>query len=139
MKTLTIKQERQVKQRTLTDRICTMIGLTPDQVSQLMFDTACEYIEYLAPLDEVAREFLSEPMYWNWWRQQWALVDEAFIFKAAGSSLSREQLLSWYKVMHREIDTFPDPLIWDQIHTSYMNMAKQVINKKTHKPKLKAI
>ncbi len=131
MKTLTLKKKRIARQQALTNQLADLLKLTPDEMSEMMFTTACTYIEELSPLPEVAAEFLREPIFWNWWRQQWALVDEAFLHQASQTPLTIHTLRNWYEKMHREIDTFPDPVIYEQIHSNYMRMASRIIEKHT--------
>lgn len=130
MKTTTLKQERQTRQLNLQSSVCKLLQMSDEQMNQLMFETACTYMEALAG-DTVAQEFLAEPMFWKWWKQQWALIDEAFLHQASQAPLSLPTMRSWYHKRHREIDTYPDTIIWEKVHNSYQQMVWKVIEKHT--------
>lgn len=129
MKT-TMKQKRTQYQLTMSSGVCKLLELNPDQLNQMMFDMGCEYVEKMVD-SQMAHEFLTEPMFWNWWRQQWALIDEAFIRQAAQAPLSRQTMRRWYAKHHRSIDVYPDDIIWEKIHNSYQDMVTKVIEKHT--------
>jgi hypothetical protein len=130
MKT-TIAMQRTQKQKELTQKVCSMLRLTESDISRLMFETACAYMESLTGIAAVAGEFLKEPMFWAWWRQQWALIDEIFLSKAAlVPEAPLDKLKTRYEQLHRQIDTFPDAVVWEKVHEGYMQMAQELLKKK---------
>jgi len=126
----TIKEQRELRQAELAHQVCRLLGFDRRRHNALMFEQACSYMENLAGSGDVAQEFLSEPAFWSWWKQQWALIDEAFIAQASGSPSPIDIMRAWYETMHREIDTYPDAIIWKKIHHSYEKMATSLITKK---------
>ncbi|MBS4057787.1 MAG: hypothetical protein KGZ82_10765 [Bacteroidales bacterium] len=126
----TIKEQREMRQAELAHQVCRLLEFDRRRHSALMFEQACAYMENLAVSGEVAQEFLSEPTFWSWWKQQWAIIDEAFIMQARQSPMAADIMRSWYESMHREIDTYPDAIIWQIIHCSYEKMASGLITKK---------
>lgn len=111
----------------MTHKVMKLTGLTHDQVMQIIFDTGVRYIERVAG-SPISDEFLKEPLFWAWWKQQWALMDQVFIAKIPGHA-EKKDLQAMYLKYHEDIDVYPDPVIWDQIHTSYMKMTEKVIRK----------
>ena len=128
MKT-TMKQQLQAKQDELMGGVCALLKTDRAQINTMMFNVACSYIEELAAHGPIASEFLASPAFWAWWRQQWSIIDEAFINQARDSKMTRDVMLAWYENMHREIDTYPDAVIWEKIHGDYMTMATKIIKK----------
>ncbi len=130
MKT-TLKKERATRQRTVKEHVLHLLNMSEEEYNKLMFEAACTYIEELAQVPEIAQEFLSEQLFWNWWKQQWAMVDEVFLLQSAQSPLTLPTIRNWYTRMHSDIDSFPDPVIYEQIQENYMKMASKIIKKHT--------
>lgn len=130
MKT-TLKEERAGNQKNIAATVSKLLELSDAELNTLMFDGACSYMEKTCNIPEVVHEFLTEHIFWSWWKQQWALIDEVFMHQAAQSPLTLPTLRNWYKKMHREIDSYPDQIIWDQIHENYRKMAMAIIEKNT--------
>jgi len=57
------------------------------------------------------------------------LIDEQFVQQATQSKLRGPVLMQWYENTHREIDTYPDALIWEQIHENYRKMYLKIVDK----------
>jgi hypothetical protein len=131
MKT-TIKHQRHQQQEQLMSRLSRLLGLSHEQLHHLMFETGCQYMEALTDLSEVAQQFLTEPIYWNWWRQQWAIVDAQFLIEHAQAPLQMATMRALYEKMHRSIDTWPDKVIWTQVHDAYELMVCKVIENHIH-------
>jgi hypothetical protein len=126
----TMKQETAEKQQAMLVAVGKLLNMTEQQLNELKFEFACQYMEGISDTADIAQEFLSEPMFWNWWHQQWALVDEAFVIQSTSVALSRATMRRWYETLHREIDSYPDSIIWEQIHANYSRMADKIIHKK---------
>lgn len=128
----TIKERRAAQQLELTNKVIAMTGLTMDQVSNMIFNQGMEYMEQLGE-PSIVNAFTAEPIYWAWWRQQWALIDASFVRDYAAGEMPLNQLASHYEMMHREIDTFPEEVVWKQIHSDYEKMSQRVIRNHKHK------
>lgn len=126
----TLKQEAAERQQSIARAVGKLLDLTDQQMNEMKFEIACQYMEGISDFEDVAQEFLAEPMFWAWWRQQWALVDESFVIQSTSVSLNRETMRRWYETLHREIDSYPDSIIWEQIHANYSRMANKIIHKK---------
>jgi hypothetical protein len=130
MKTETLKKNRAQKQLELAGQVCAILKKDEHWISNVKFETACLYMEGLLDgNDAIAREFLREKMFWGWWKQQWALIDELWIARAVKTSLSPELLQAWYMKMHLELDKYPDDIVWEQVNTNYMQMVAAIIEK----------
>lgn len=134
MNRMTLHLAMQQRQQQIQDRVTEKTGLGRDQIMALMFETGAEYIEQLAGAGTISNDFLKEPIYWSWWKQQWALLDESFLAQVP-DGLSRRQKALVYKEWHRLVDITPDPVIWDRIHSSYERMSREIIKKHTSKNK----
>jgi len=128
---ITLKIERAARQRTIKEQVLHLIKMSENDYNNLVFETACTYIEELAQVPEIAQEFLSEQLFWKWWRQQWSMIDEVFILQATQAPLTLPTMRNWYERMHSDIDAFPDPIVYDQIQGNYMKMASKIIKKHT--------
>lgn len=113
--------------RDMTGKVMDVTGLTHNQVMEIIFDTGVRYIERVAG-SPISDQFLYEPLFWAWWKQQWAMMDQVFLSKVPGHA-DREDLRAMYKLFHEDIDVYPDPVIWDKIHDTYMQMTTEVIKK----------
>lgn len=122
------------RQKDMTEQVVRATGLTCDQVMAILFETGARYIERLAG-DPISTAFLKEPLYWAWWKQQWHLMDEAFLHMMP-EHLTRDQIRLVYRTFHENIDVYPDPVIWERIHESYQRMSQQVIKKHSEPQKL---
>ncbi len=127
----TIKQQRQLKNAKIKEQVLHLLNYSESQYNALLFETACAYIEELTIAPEIAQEFLSEQLFWNWWKQQWAMVDEVFLIQSHQAPLALATMRNWYERMHRDIDAFPDPVVYDRIQDNYMKMVQGVIKKHT--------
>ena len=56
--------------------ILTMIGLTEDEYSMAVFETAMEYLEEKA--GQFALDISQTKSFWMWWRYQWQVIDDIF-------------------------------------------------------------
>lgn len=126
MKT-TIKHQRNQQQQRLNEEIGLLLGLSNHQLQIMIFEAGCHYMECLTGMETVAQQFLTHPMYWQWWRQQWAIIDAQFMLMHANAPLKSQTLRRLYDKMHREIDTWPDAIVWRHVHDAYEQMMLQVI------------
>lgn len=131
---MTIKQTRATKQAELTEVVSAMIGIPVEKLNEMIFAIGVEYIEVLGEND-IIKCFIEEPVYWAWWRQQWALIDEIFTSKAIG--FEDPDAKEIYLNMHKSVDTFPDATIYKKVHQSYEVMFERLI--KNLKTKTNAI
>ena len=123
---MTIVEELKKMHQDVTGKVMEKTGLTHDQVMEIMFDTGVQYIERTAG-DPIAQTFLREPLFWAWWTQQWSMMDQIFLNKMKGEH-DKDDILVIYRRFHEDIDVYPDPVIWDQIHDSYQKMTQNVIS-----------
>lgn len=132
MKT-TVKNKRTQHQQQLQQRIERLLGMSTQQMQQLIFEMGCRYMEDLTDMAEVAHQFLLEPLYWHWWRQQWAIIDAQFLMQHANAPLQTSTLRKLYEKMHQSIDTWPDRIVWMQVHSAYEQMVRTVIEDQYNK------
>ncbi|MBK9292591.1 MAG: hypothetical protein IPM52_13345 [Bacteroidetes bacterium] len=126
MKT-TVKDQRTQQQQQLQRQIEELLGMSTEEMQQLIFETGCRYMEDMTNMAEVAQEFLLQPVYWNWWRQQWAIIDAQFLLQHANAPLQAATMRALYEKIHNSIDTWPDRLVWMQVHSAYEQMVRRVI------------
>lgn len=126
MKT-TIKQQRAEKQADLLCQVSQLTGLTINKLNEMIFNHGVEYMEKLGELS-IVQAFIQEPIYWEWWRQQWSLIDKQFI----ESKALHHKAIYHYESLHRQIDVYPDKLVFEQIHRAYDLMSQTIIKKQKH-------
>lgn len=125
----TIKQARTEKQEQLLAQASELTGLSLNKLNEMIFNHGVEYMEKLGDLS-IVNSFIREPLYWAWWRQQWALIDAAFI---ADPDRTYPGIAFNYEHLHRQIDFYPDRLVFEKIHKSYETMSQQIIKHSKHK------
>ena len=127
----TIKLTNQDRQIVLRDDVIHLLGITSQQYYQIQFSTAERYmLERTQDNHVLVTEFLKEPLFWAWWRNQYAMVDE--YFAVIHSSGLPGELIGIYESMHLKIQVFPDKILWKQIEESYMNTISNIIKDKTN-------
>lgn len=114
-------------QRDMTDQVIRETGITRDELMAMMFEMGSQYIESMNCGERITMTFLREPLFWAWWRQQWHLKDEVFL--GMSGHLTNDDRRMLYRHIHSKIDAYPDPVIWKKIHSTYEQMAQQVIAK----------
>jgi len=124
---MTIVEQLKHMHQDVTDQVSYKTGLTHENVMEIIFNTGVQYIERLAG-NQLADTFLKEPLFWAWWQQQWSMMDQLFLVKMKGQH-DKDDIQAIYIKFHEDIDVYPDPVIWDQIHESYQKMSQDVITK----------
>lgn len=57
-----------------------LTGMTEAQYAQLMFDTGVEWLcQYTGDDEEMLRMVLSQPVVWQWWKNEWNRRDDEFL------------------------------------------------------------
>lgn len=113
-----------------------LTGFSDDDINHLMFNTAIDYMKQMGMGDDWLAVWLKEPIFWAWWRQQWTLVDEVFwnTWKMnEGVKKARPALREKYIALHESIDSFPDDIVYEKIHSSYERMGDQIVKRITAK------
>lgn len=114
-----------------------LTGFTDYELNLMMFEMAEEYCKHdLGMSEEWMSVWLREPLFWGWWKQQWTLVDEIYWYKFAGNA-GRPNLVAAlrrrYRELHRNIDRFPDNVVYEKIHNSYEVASHRIMRKITAK------
>jgi hypothetical protein len=122
---MTIVDQLKKMHQDVTEQVTARTGLTHDELMNIIFETGVQYIERLAG-NPIAQTFLKERLFWAWWNQQWAMMDQIFLNRMKGD-FDQSDILEIYRRFHADIDVYPDPVIWDQIHDSYNKMTQQII------------
>lgn len=125
----TIKDHNLKRKARLRQRIQTLMGWSEFEYNQVLFDTAVWYMEKDG-VDPISNFILLQQMFWNWWTNQWMIVDENFLYMYEDGRISDTNPEREYIKLHRGIDVYPDQLIWDAIHDDYNKMFDQL--KSTH-------
>lgn len=124
-----LKDEIKQKQLSLQALVMHLLDLSEVGMNTLLFETGAEYIERRSPAP-IASEFLAEPIYWGWWKSQWALVDEYFLSKSADMEcLTPQEMRNLYEQLHEDIDRMPDKIVYEKVHDTYHTMSRKVAGK----------
>ena len=130
----TIKTTNLDRSASMRGKAMQLTGHTDGQMNTLIFDIAVEYMKGMGMCEEWLTVWLKEPMFWNWWRQQWTLVDEVFWYKYAinqGRGEVQKELRARYEKLHADIDRFPDEIVYEKIHSSYEVAGREIMKKIT--------
>lgn len=130
---LKMREQQISKQIGSRIKICGLLRLTDQHYFHLQFEVAETYMTKRCNKDpQMVSLFLQEPMFWNWWKQQWSLVDDDF-FASHRQNINKPKtvpyMLQRYRKEHLYIDQYPDKVIWEKIHRSYMYTAESIIQK----------
>jgi len=131
IKTLNLSRTEQMRAKVML-----LTGYSQEQMNSMIFDFAVDYMKGRGMSETWLTQWLKEPLFWGWWRQQWTLVDEIFWYKYAGNINQedvRKALQSRYDKLHRSIDKFPDDIVYEKIHSSYEIAGNQILRKITSK------
>jgi len=128
----TIKIQNLNRAERIRERIISLTGFTDEQLNQMMFSIAEDYMRGLGMYDEWLSLWMREPLFWSWWRQQWTLIDEVYWHKYVinhGREDVKTELQKRYEKLHRAIDKFPDEIVYNKIHDSYWIAEKKILQK----------
>jgi hypothetical protein len=136
MKTETIKTVNLNRAVNMRSKVMLLTGHSEIEMNHMMFDFAVAYMKQMGMSEDWLAIWLQEPMFWGWWKQQWALIDEVFWYKYAGNQ-GREDvqdaLRNRYNQLHMSLDKFPDDIVYEKIHSSYEVTSNAIIKKITSK------
>ena len=69
-----------VNHDTIKQRICKLLGMTEEQYARHQYDTGLAYLQlYLHGTEPATRELEGNRIFWNWWKNLWALRDLRFL------------------------------------------------------------
>jgi hypothetical protein len=85
------KKIRQLKAERNRDLICAAIKLNSEMHSTLVFESGLEWIRNNMSLndEEIVSVIAKCRLFWAWWRNQWDLRDERFVYE---TSLTKQEL-----------------------------------------------
>ncbi|HRY33420.1 MAG TPA: hypothetical protein P5531_10680 [Bacteroidales bacterium] len=131
--------EKTTYKKLLTDRhddlaakVRRLTGMGQNEVNEMMFEIGSWYIIKLCHNEQISDAFMLEPLYWAWWRNQWALVDEVYWNKYHGNidrDNVRRILQQKYRELHANLEFFPDKIVYNKIHDNYMHTTQQICEK----------
>jgi len=125
----TIRVNNQQRQLSLRDIILDVLGISVEKYYQLQFATAEAFMAEKTLGDQIVlSEFLKEPAFWSWWRNQYMLVDEYFALMH--TEIKGDDKLAAYRRMHIAIDVYPDSILWKKVDDSYMRTIDKIIKSK---------
>ncbi|MEO9475840.1 MAG: hypothetical protein ABJG41_09905 [Cyclobacteriaceae bacterium] len=62
------------------EQILSLTGLNQEELNELRFNTAYEFLRDIMGVDEYGLEVMPQtPLFWSWWRNEWFRVDERFL------------------------------------------------------------
>lgn len=65
----------------LKQEVCRMLEFDEQQYADMQFKAGCQYLQAYIPNDPTGiDQLLEQPIYWNWWRNHWAMRDEQFCY-----------------------------------------------------------
>lgn len=115
MQTLLLNQR--AERLTNQQRIMKMIGWTELEYSAFIHDTGLDYLYRYIPTDYAGIEALIRSrVFWNWWKNQWAIRDAEFLLDDDPSVANYK----WHHSPRRLVmEIFPDAVV---LGLSYASM-----------------
>lgn len=111
-----------------SDLITKIHGITDYQYNQVMFNTGMAYLDiYLNGDDKLISDFAAHKQYWNWWKLQYAIIDEAWLKTHAHAGEKGLDLLRTYTYMHVNMKRDIDAVVWHSMQESRDNMIQEII------------
>lgn len=112
MRTTNFLVEQQVK-------ICELVAITAEDYRMVVFNTGVDLIHYQLNNTALADKILASETYWQWYMNQFAIVDEHFIFKFTyeGTSIKiREDLKGLWFADHQpeKLEYYPGPAVFKE-------------------------
>ena len=93
-------QERRDTLLSIASQICFALHIKEDKYYTWIFEMGCRYLEILIPDDMEARQQISNsPIYWGWWKNHWAVRDEAWLIEIDIIDTD-EECFELYKRLH---------------------------------------
>lgn len=69
-----------VNHKQIKQRICSLLGITEEEYAAHQYTTGLNYLQlYLHGLQPATRELEGNRIFWNWWKNLWALRDLRFL------------------------------------------------------------
>ncbi len=106
----------------VTHKIKLMLSLNDEAYNMLMFETGEEFFEFkCAGFTQVLEIFRKSKSMWNWWNQQYLIIDEAIA--ANGRTMKLEE----YRATHLGLEYYPDEAIVKKAITEYEQITQSLI------------
>lgn len=103
-----------------TMQVLWLTKMSEEQLNCFIIDTGRAFIEYNY-LAEYIESVTNSTKFWNWWRYQWQLVDDAWCIKELYSIKEDTRFVS-YRLMHQ--------FVFDKTNTNYQLLMKDFFNYK---------
>ena len=69
-----------VQHEKIQQSICKLLGITEQQYAEHQYNTGLNYLQlYLHGLQPATRELEGNRIFWNWWKNHWAIRDAQFL------------------------------------------------------------
>jgi len=104
-----------------------LLGWTEQQYCDFQYESGLEYLQAYIPDDQHGIDMLSRSrIFWNWWKNHWAMRDEQFISVAEEYTKGNEKL---YRTMNSSkaltSKIYPNAAVLEE---SYAVMIDNIIN-----------
>lgn len=73
------------------------LNLTDLQYGNMVYETGLEFLQSIYPdvLKEYREQFEASKMFWKWWKNEWALWEQAFMSFAYNDAITAKFYLQW--------------------------------------------
>jgi len=112
---------QQLRAKACRLKICVLLGWTEMQYFERQLENGIAYLYWYLPCDERARRKLERSrLYWNWFKNQWALHDESLLsFNRSLKEISVLDVLDLFDALHDPqalaVDTKPNSVVLNSI------------------------
>jgi len=83
-----------------SDNICKLLGLSSDYYAEFRFECGIKYIEERYYLARFKQYLIANNMYWVWFYNQFAIVDNNLMSKKQYMLLSNDKRLYYFYLVH---------------------------------------
>lgn len=116
-----------MEQAEIVKRICHLLGIESKQYYELMYETGEDYFAWQCKgFDDVLQSFRSSREMWNWWKQQYYLIDE-HIIRSRAADLAADGGRKMYRTHHLGIEYYPNEAIVDKAMRDYESIVQDII------------
>lgn len=105
----TYLRQQKARQSANINKVCELLGITEANYNELLFEAGYEYVEHKGFNKYFGDEYAHRPNFWQWWKNQYYIVDDVLLRKveieekSSGTLeglLKGQTLVEWYQHEH---------------------------------------
>lgn len=106
-------------------KIMKVLDITEDSYLESFFENGCRFSEQYATIEnfkdvEFEKQLKQSAKFWNWYEKRHNAIDRSFLeLTKHSASMSRHQLLNFYKLTQKGSKIFPPDTLLTEINKEY--------------------